>query len=100
MLIMKSRKQQITEEIELPNQVKIRTFREKETHKYLEILEADTIKHEEMKEKKNTSRRTRKLLETKLHSRNLIKGTDTWAVSSCEILGIILKVDERKTSTN
>ena len=30
--------------IELPNQEKIRTLREKETYKYLEILEADTIK--------------------------------------------------------
>ena len=31
---------------------KIRTFWEKETYKYLEILGADTIKHKEMKEKK------------------------------------------------
>ena len=35
---------------ELPNQEKIRTLREKETFQYFEILEADTIKHEEMKE--------------------------------------------------
>ena len=37
--------------IELPNQEKIRTLGEKETYKYLAILEADTIKQVEMKEK-------------------------------------------------
>ena len=54
--------------MELPNQDKIRTIREKETYKYLSILEADTIKQVEMKEKikKEYLRRTRKLLETKL----------------------------------
>ena len=34
----------------LPNQDKIRMPREKETYKYLEILEVDTIKQMEMKE--------------------------------------------------
>ena len=37
--------------MELPNQDKIRRLGENETYKYLGILEADTIKHEEMKEK-------------------------------------------------
>ena len=49
MLIMKSRKRQMTKRIELPNNEKIRTLGEKETYKCLEILEADTIKHAEMK---------------------------------------------------
>ena len=52
MLIMRSQRRQITEEIELPNQERIRTFGEKETYNYLGILEADTIKQEEIKEKK------------------------------------------------
>ena len=51
MLIIKSRKPQMTKRIELPNQEKIRTFREKEIYKYLGVLEADTMKHAEMKEK-------------------------------------------------
>ena len=34
----------MTEGIKQPNQGKIRTLREKEIHKYLGILEADTIK--------------------------------------------------------
>ena len=39
------------EGIELPNQEKIKMLREKETYKYLGILEADTIKQAKMKEK-------------------------------------------------
>ena len=41
----------MTEGIQQPNQEKIRTLGKKETYKYLGILEADTIKHVEMKEK-------------------------------------------------
>ena len=69
--------------MELPNQDKIRTLGEKETYKYLGNLEADTIKQVEMKEKikKEYLRITRKLLETKLSSRILIKGINTWAVT-------------------
>ena len=83
MLVMKSGKQHITDGMELPNQDKIRTLAENETYKYLGILEADTIKQMEMKNKiqKEYLRRTRKLLETKLSSRNLIKGINTWTVS-------------------
>ena len=51
MLIIRSGKLQITEEIELSNQDKIRTFGEKETYNYLGTLEADNIKQVEMKEK-------------------------------------------------
>ena len=71
--------------MELPNQDKIRTLGEKET--YLGNLEADTIKQVKMKGKiqKEYLRRTRKLLETKLSSRNLIKGINTWAVPSLDI---------------
>ena len=81
LLVMKSGKRHITDGMELPNQDKIRTRGENETHKYLGILEADTIKQEEIKDKirKEYPRRTRKLLETKLYSRNLIKGINTRA---------------------
>ena len=54
---MKSGKQHLTDGMELPNQDKIRTPGKKGTYKYLGILEADTIKQVEMKEKtKNISR--------------------------------------------
>ena len=36
-------KRKTTEGIELPNQERMRTFGEKETNKYLGILEADNI---------------------------------------------------------
>ena len=42
MQVMKNGKRQLTEEIELPNQENIRMLGEKETYKYLGILEADT----------------------------------------------------------
>ena len=48
---MKSGKGHMTEEVELPNQVVIRTLGEKETYKYFGILEPDTIKQVEMKDK-------------------------------------------------
>ena len=48
---MKSGKRRMTEGVELPNQVEIRTLEEKETYKYLGILKADTIKQVERKEK-------------------------------------------------
>ena len=51
MLITKSNKRHKTDGIELPNQEKIRMLGEKETYKYLGILEADTIKQVEIKEK-------------------------------------------------
>ena len=50
-LVMKSGKQHLTDGMELPNRDKIRTLGEKETYKYLDIMEADTMKQVEMKEK-------------------------------------------------
>ena len=79
---MKSGKRHMTDEMELPNHGKIRTLGENETYKYLGMLEADTIKQVEMKDKiqKEYIRKTRKLLDRKLSSRNLIKGINTWTV--------------------
>ena len=50
MLVMKSGKRHMTEGVEQPNQV-IRTLGEKETSKFLSILEVDTIKQVQMKER-------------------------------------------------
>ena len=90
---MKSGKQHLTDGIELPTQDKIRTLAEHETYKYLGFLEADTIKQVEMKDKiqKEYLKRTRKVLETKLSCRNLIKGINTWAVSLVRYSGPFLK---------
>ena len=51
MLVIKNGKRHITDGMEQSNQDKIRTLREKETYKYLDMLEADTIKQVEMKDK-------------------------------------------------
>ena len=69
--------------IELPIQQKIKMFWEKETYRYLGMLEED-IKQAAMK--KNL-RRTRKLLKTKLKSHERDKNLDC---PPCKILGTIL----------
>ena len=51
MPVMKSGKRHRTDEMDQLNKDKIKTLAEYETYKYLGILEADTIKRAEMKEK-------------------------------------------------
>ena len=92
MFVTKSGKRYITDGMELPNHDKIRTLGENETYKYLGISGADTIKQVEMKDKiRKEYLRTRKLLETKLSSRNLIKGINTSAVPLVRYSGPFLK---------
>ena len=81
MPIGKRGKRRRTEGIKLPNQDKVRKLGEKETYKYLGILEVDTIKHVEMKGKiKRIPQENEKVLETKLHWRNFMKRINIWAV--------------------
>ena len=87
---MKSGKRYMTEMMELQNQEKIKKPGEKETHKYLRILEADTIKQVKTKEK---IKRTRNLLETKLYNRKLIKGINSLAVPNVRYSRTILEVN-------
>ena len=93
MLVKKSGKRHLTDGMELPYQDKMKTLVENETYKYLGILEADTIKQVEMKDKiqKEYLRRTRKVLETKHFSRNLCKWISTWAVPLVRYSGPFLK---------
>ena len=93
MLVIKSGKRHMTDGMKLPNHDRIRMLEENETYKYLAILETDTIKQVEMKDmiRKKYLRRTRNLLETKLSSRNLIKGIDIWAVPLVRCSGPFLK---------
>ena len=67
MFVIKRDKRHLTEGVELPNQDKIR---ENKTYKYVSILEVDTIKKVQIKDKirKEYPRRTRKLFETKRSS--------------------------------
>ena len=83
-------KRQLTDGLELLNRDKIRKLAENET---LGFLEVDTIKQVEMKDKiqKAYLRRTRKLLVTKLFSRNIIERINTWAVLLVRYSGLFLK---------
>ena len=100
MVVMKSGKRHLTDGIELPNQDKIRTRAEIETYISLGILEAYNTKQVEMKDRiqKEYLRRVRKLLETKLSSRDLIKGINTCTVPLVRYSGPFLKwtTDELK----
>ena len=82
MLVMKSGKRHLTDGMELPIQNKIRTLGEKKIYKQVEMK--DKIKKEYL-------RRSRKLLETKLSSRNLIKGISTLAVPLVRYSGPFVK---------
>ena len=80
--------------VNLVNEEKIKTLKEKENCKYLEILEVDTIKQAEMKEKNNDEylrRTSKKLLEIKLCGSNDIKGINTTTVPLVRYSGISLK---------
>ena len=79
--------------LEQPNRDKIRMLGKNESYKYLGILEVDTTKQVEMKDKiqKEYFRRTWKLLEAKLSDRNLIKEINTWVVPLVRYSGPFLK---------
>ena len=72
---------------------------EKEDYQYFGVLEVNTIKQVEMKEKigKEYLRKMRKLLKTKLCRRNLIKEINIWAIPFVNLLWTIPKVDKGKT---
>ena len=82
-LTMKRGKIVKSQGIEMPDEETIKGMEEGDTYKYHGILEADRIKSQDMKEKikKEYLRRTRKVLESKLNSGNLIRAINTWAVS-------------------
>ena len=84
-LIMKRGKVIQSEGIHLPGDKNIRSLKseDNEGYKYLGVLEADDIKHGEMKEKiqKEYFRRLKTILKSKLNGGNTIKAINTRAVS-------------------
>ena len=78
----------MTDGMELPNHDKIRTLEKNETYKYLGILEADTIKHVEMKD----TIRLETTLQQKPHQRNKYL-----ACAPSQIFGTLSQVDQRRT---
>ena len=100
MLIMKRGKRKTVEVKELPNQKSISRLWENK-NKYLGILEADTIKQAEIKEKirrapqKNKKTSQNQTLPQKSHQRD--KHQDS---PPCKILRTILNMDKGRTQTN
>ena len=92
----------MTEGIEQPNQEKIRTVREKETYKNLGILEVDTIKHVDMREKikKRIPQENEKTMQNQTTLQKSHQSDKYLGCPSHKILGAILKVNQRRTSTN
>ena len=88
------------EGIELPNPDKIRTLGIKETYRYLGILESDSIKQAEMKEKnKNTSGEW----ENESKPSYIAEISSKGLIPNCllrEILRTIFKVYQRRIPTN
>ena len=97
-LVMKSGKRHITEGVELPNQV-IRTPGDKETYKYLGILEPDTTKQQEIKEKnlKRVSQKSQNITRDKTLLQEPCQRDKYLGCILREILETILEVDLRRT---
>ena len=83
MLVIKKGKIVKSDGIQLPNDKVIKSLEEGESYKNLDVLEADKVMVNEMKDKvkKEYYRRVKKVLETKLNSGNVFKAINTWAVS-------------------
>ena len=87
------RKRQMMEGMELSNEEKPdRSEKRKRTNtwEYWKRTPSN-IRRSKKKKKKEYLRRTRKVFETKLQSRNLIKGVNIWAVHLVRYSGLFLK---------
>ena len=82
-LIMKRGKVVTREGIDMPNGKMMKCIEEGSGYKYFGILEADGIKHEEMKDQvtKEYVRRLRTILKSKLNGGNIISAINSRAVS-------------------
>ena len=82
-LVLKRGKVVRCEGIEMPNNQVIKSLGEGEGYKYLGMLEADGVKHMEMKENvtKEYYRRVRKILKSKLNGDNVINAINTRAAA-------------------
>jgi hypothetical protein len=71
-----------TENINMPNNNNIKGLSLEESYKYLGILQADDIKHTQVKAKSTAqyTKRVRKVLKSKLNGGNIIKAINSWAV--------------------
>ena len=93
MMVMKRGKLDKSEGIRLPDGRIIRSIGDDvEGYKYLGMLEADDIMHDEVKRsmKKEYIRRVKKILSSKLNAGDVIKAINSWAVSLLRYSGAII----------
>lgn len=91
-LTLKRGKVDHTEGITLPDNSTIKQVSTDEAYKYLGILQAEDIKHTEMKSRSMSEykKRVRKILKSKLNAGNIIKAINTWAVPVLRYTGGII----------
>ena len=95
---MKRGKVTQSEGITLPDDARITPIKEGEGYKYLGVLEADGMLHDQMKEKtkKKYLRCVRKVAQSKLNGGNLIQAVNTWGVSLVRYAGGIIEWTEQE----
>jgi len=83
MIVLKRGKLVQSDGIKMPDGEMLKSLEEGDNYKYLGVLEADTIKHQTMKEtvRKEYLRRVRKVLGSKLNGGNIITAINSRAVS-------------------
>lgn len=71
-----------TDGVKMQNNSEIKSLEPETTYKYLGILQADNIKHREVKTRvaKKNIRRVREILKSKLNAGSTIQAINTWAV--------------------
>ena len=94
---MKNGKRHIREGVDLPNQIVFRMLWEEKIYKYLGILEADTIKQQEMKKKLRVSQKSQKITRHKTLQQEPWERIEYLGCPHRKILGAILEVDQRRT---
>ena len=82
-LTMKKGKMTKSDGIALLNKTTMKGLKEDYSYKNLGVIQADGLKHHEIKEKVKTEyyKQVREILETKLNGGNITTGTNTWTIS-------------------
>ena len=101
-LTMKKGKVANSDGIMLPNKTTMKGLKEGDSYRYLGVIQADAMKHHEMKGKVKTKyyRRMRKILETKLNGRNIITGINTWGYFIPNIICCLSRLDRGPIRAN
>ena len=99
MLVMRRGRLVRSEGIVLPDENEIRVIGENDSYKYLGVLEADQIKREEMKETLTMEykRRVRKVLQSKLNGRNMVKAIKNMGSIIIKTLSAFCELDKKRT---